>query len=93
MLLATARLLDSVWTLEYEIEDEKVRIISYGRDNQAGYDQEESLPRVRVRENEHRTVLGVWIAPFNRFENFASRQRGQYYEVSNPQYIFSYERT
>ena len=90
ILYATERLIDSVWTLEYElINDDQIKIISFNRDNPIGYEKEAELPRVRLVEDNERIVLSAYFEPYGKFKYLAS-PNGKKIEVVNPQYIFSY---
>lgn len=90
ILYATERLIDSVWTLEYElINDDQIKIISFNRDNPIGYEKETELPRVRLVEDDKRTVLSAYFEPYAKFKYLAS-PTGKQYEVVNPRYIFKY---
>jgi len=84
--LAVERILDSVWTIEYESVLGGVFIHSYNRNNQVGYEQEQDLPKGRLIENNgkhssdcngERIVTGLSIG-------------GEIIDVVNPQYVFSY---
>ena len=83
---ATKRLLDSVWTLEYEQVQGGIKIISYSRDNNYGYDHENELERCRPVEDKNRTVTDVQFAEYDPF-NFEPERIEK---VVNPKYIFDY---
>ena len=53
---ATKRLIDSVWTLSYSESPEGITIHTYDRENDIGYEQENSLPRCRLIEDKQRMV-------------------------------------
>lgn len=78
MKYATNRLIDSVWTLGYEVIGEEIKIISYDRDNEIGYMQESTLPIAnKIIENEDRIVQSVVI-------------NGEEFNVVNKGHVFSY---
>jgi hypothetical protein len=92
MFYATHRLIDSVWTLGYEkVSENEIRIISYDRDNPVGYKEEKNLPRIRIVEDEDRTVTDVIIDDFNAksLSSLASFKSNMY-KVVNPNHVFSY---
>ncbi|WGH49727.1 hypothetical protein [Alishewanella phage vB_AspM_Slickus01] len=76
---AVKRLIDSVWTLGFRIIDGKVEIISHDSDNSIGYQHEKDLPKFQLNEDPSRIVQGVTIGYW-------------YFEVVNPQYVFSYSK-
>lgn len=87
---ATNRLIDSVWTMAYEIKDNHVIIHSYDRDNAIGYEQEKNLPQFSMIEGDKRIVTGVIIS-----EEYQAFRRdmddGIEYTVANPKFVFSYD--
>lgn len=90
---ATERLIDSVWTVEYEIVGEnKVKILAFNRDDDEGYEKEVELDRCNLSEKEGRVVCGLTISPNEPFRYGASMTYpgSKFYEVVNPKYIFSY---
>lgn len=76
---ATHRLIDSVWTVVYqELENGKVQIIRYDRDNMVGYKLENKLPKAKMIESgANRTLLSI-------------RVDDKELEVENKGYIFNY---
>ncbi len=85
---ATNRLIDSVWTLGFEIVDGKVVIHSYDRENKIGYEKEKELPQVRIVEGEGRIIKSVKIAEYQQFgQDFSEAKE---YEVANPKFVFHY---
>ena len=95
MLYATKRLIDSVWTVAYEMEGDKVCICGYGRECQHGYTKERELPRCRlvVKDGDKsRTVVRLVLSPFAQFRPLASTEHEgtEGYDVVNPQYVFAY---
>ena len=84
--IATNRLINSVWTLEYRLHDNKIEIVSHSRDNRAGAEFEGQVPKYTLIEDEKRTVTHVrlWMD---------SHRKSQHLEfpVSNPAYVFSYK--
>jgi hypothetical protein len=89
---ATKRLIDAVWTLEYEIVDDKtIKIIQYNSSDPEGYQKEKQLPRCELEETKDRTVISVWIKPYVPFEYaMVKDHKAKKYEVVNPQFVFSY---
>jgi hypothetical protein len=89
---ATHRLIDSVWTLEYELDEAgNITILKYSRSDQEGYDKEKELPQCTVVENTERTVLAVYIR--DSYEPFGwvnANNCDRVYVVSNPKHIFDY---
>ncbi len=90
---ATHRLIDSVWTLEYIINDDNtITIIKHGREDAEGYEKEKALPRFKIVENDKRLALKVIIqayeSPFTHLPNEDNPHNC--YEVANKGHIFSY---
>jgi len=90
---ATKRLLDSVWTLEYILNDNNtITIIKLGRNDDEGYEKEEKLPRFKVVESGEREALKVIIqayeSPFTHLPN--ENNPHSTYDVANKGHIFSY---
>lgn len=66
---ATERLIDSVWTLEYNIlPNGKVEILKYSREDIEGYENEKNLPRLNLQEDDKRIVTGVFLEPYEVFK-------------------------
>lgn len=89
---ATQRLIDSVWTISYKITNEaknEIEILSYNRSNPIGYEQERTLNRVNVIEDDKRTVTSIFIEPYESSKYWAS-SNGKKYNVINPKHIFDY---
>jgi hypothetical protein len=92
---ATERMINSVWTVEYEIVSEgKVKILAYNRDDEEGYKREKELPRCKVIEDRVRNVKGLRISPVQPFSYMSIEQddNSEYFEVVNVQHIFSYSK-
>jgi hypothetical protein len=93
-LKATHRLIDSVWTLEYQITpDNKAKIIKYSRNDTEGYKNEKSLPQCNVNEDDERTVTSITIRPkYKQFDNFVKEgeEGSTTFEVINPEHVFDY---
>jgi hypothetical protein len=89
---ATHRLINSVWTVEYEIvSPTEVRIINFTRDDPEGYEREKELPQATVVEDLGRTVVGLLIR--DKPDSFAwvnEKNCDHKYTVINPQHVFSY---
>lgn len=78
---AVHRIIDSVWTIEYQrISKTEVKIIRYSRDDAEGYKNEKNLTKGRLIESEDnsRTVVAADI-------------NGVINTVINPAFIFSYQ--
>lgn len=90
---STERLIDSVWTLEYElVSSTEIKIIRYDRTNVIGYNEERQLQRHCIIESAGRIATEVLIAPYKPFECWATEDTATHrYTVVNPAYIFSYE--
>ena len=87
-LKAIQRIIDTVWTLDFEIINEKeVKIKSLCNQNPEGYKAEKQLPSFSLIEGAGRVVEGVRIAQVGDGAAFAN---GTHHKVSNPQFIFSY---
>lgn len=90
MQYATQRLIDSVWTVGYEIKDDMVVIHSYDRDNPIGYEKERELPQALLMEDDDRTVTSIFInEEYDHFRMDHSKG-GKEYVVANPKHVFSY---
>ena len=92
-LLATQRLIDSVWTVEYQIVGEgKVKILSYTRENPEGYKRERELPRFSKTENaDGRIFTHLHVGEGNNPHGcWVDVSKATTYEVVNPQNVFSY---
>ena len=79
---AIHRIINSVWTLEYEpVSESEVKLLRFSRDDKEGYERERELPKGDVVESSYgkRTVIGITV-------------EGKEYKVINPQYAFSYNR-
>ncbi|MGC4129264.1 MAG: hypothetical protein QM564_06825 [Bergeyella sp.] len=90
---ATERLINSVWTVEYEILSErKVKILGFLRTDPEGYEREKELPQCSLIETEGRIVTHLWLKPYNAFDPWVNEKNvKEKYEVVNPQFIFSYQ--
>jgi hypothetical protein len=90
---ATERMIDSVWTVEYEVVGEnEAKILAFNREDPEGYEKERELPRCNLAEAGDRTVVGLTISPYESFRYGASMTypESKFYKVVNPKYIFSY---
>jgi hypothetical protein len=95
MQYAVNRLIDSVWTLEFDIVDDKIQIHSHNRENPVGYELEHELPNFLLHEddsNNQRTVVGVDLfnVPHKYFIGIDTDSILEY-PVANPGNIFSYK--
>jgi len=94
IIKATHRIIDSVWTLEYEIvSKDSIRILNYSRDDIEGYNKEKELPQCRIIENPNgRIIESVLVRnEFKPFDWVNANNADFNYTVVNPQYIFSYK--
>jgi len=92
---ATERMINSVWTVEYEIVSEgKVRILAYNRDDEEGYEREKELPRCKIIEDRVRNVVGLRISPVQPFSYMSIEKDvdSEYFDVVNVQHVFSYSK-
>lgn len=90
---ATQNLIGSIWTLSYNIlENGKIEILSFNRNDQEGYEKERELPRLNLIEDDQRTVLQVALMPFKSFCSWANMDDPTtiVYDVENPKHVFSY---
>lgn len=88
---ATERLIDSVWTLEYEITPSgKLHILNYSRKDPEGYEREKELMQCNLLETDQRIVIEVLLRPYQPFEWVTVENATERYEVDNPKHIFSY---
>lgn len=89
---ATKRLIDSVWTLEYEfVPGGGIKILNYNREDPEGYEKEDELPQCQIIEDDHRTVTDVLIR--NKYKPFDGVNKDNCdwnVKVVNPKYIFDY---
>lgn len=92
--IATKRLIDSVWTLGYELnEDNSMTILFFGREEPKGYEMEGTTPFVSMGEQtvngQKRTVVEVKLTE----REFWNKREGDFesvHPVTNPEYIFNY---
>lgn len=90
---ATKRLIDAVWTVEFEIVSEgKIRILNYSRDDPEGYQREKELPQCELKEANDRIATHLWLKPYKSNEWVTKDNVTEIYEVVNPQFIFSYKK-
>ena len=89
---ATKRLIDSVWTVEYNvIDNDFVEIISYSREDKEGYEKENILPQCSVIEDDKRNFIGLMVKDVPTFLGWVNLQNGDHdYAVVNPKHVFSY---
>jgi hypothetical protein len=90
---ATHRLIDSVWTVEYNIvSPTEVEILKFGREDPEGYQKERELPQCTVVEDEKRTFKQLLVRnSFNAFGWVSADDCDHKYEVINPKHVFSYK--
>ena len=89
---ATKRLIDSVWTVEFNILNEnEVEILKYSREDPEGYEKERELPQHRLVEDENRTAVELLIRDkYDAFEWVNEENCDHRYKVTNPKHIFDY---
>jgi hypothetical protein len=90
VLYATKRLLDSVWTLAYQLTGKnEIKVLTYDRENPIGYEREKELPRVRMEEETGRILTAVYFRPYIQFEDGPVKE-GPQHRVINPKNVFDY---
>ena len=89
---ATERLINSVWTVEYnEVSPTEVEIVKFSRDDQEGYDKERELPQFLLIEESGRIVTKLLIRDkYKPFEWVNEGNCDREYKVVNPKHIFSF---
>ena len=92
---ATLRLIDSVWTAEFEVinkTEKTVRLIKFSRDDSEGYEKERELPQCTIVETEGRIATELLVRdkymPFGGWVDSSDCDRK--YTIINPKHIFSY---
>lgn len=90
---ATHRLIDSVWTVEYNVvSPTEVEIIKFTREDQEGYDKERELPQCAIIEGDKRTFIQLLVKDkYISFEWVNKETCDHTYTVTNPRYIFNYK--
>ena len=89
---ATNRLIDSVWTVEYNIiSPTEVEILKFSRTDPEGYKKERELPQCSVVENEHRDFIGLLVRDtFDSFKWVNEKNCDHQYTVVNVKHVFDY---
>jgi hypothetical protein len=89
---ATQRLIDSVWTVEFNILNEnEVEIIRYSRNDKEGYDNEQTLPQCGIIEDEKRNIVGLLVRDeFDAYNWVNEGNCDKNYKVKNSKHVFSY---
>ena len=89
---ATKRLIDSVWTLEYNIvSDTEIEVIKFSRNDPEGYEKEYELPQCSIIEGDRRVMTNVLIRDnFKAFDWVDKDNCDREYKVINPKYVFDY---
>jgi len=89
---ATHRLIDSVWTVEYNIvSPTEVEIVRFSRDDEEGYEKEKQLPQCSVIEDDNRTFTGLLVR--DKHDSFSwvdETNCDRKYNVTNPKHVFDY---
>ncbi len=81
---ATHRLIDSVWTVQFTLNDNGTATIhSYNRQDPEGYERERQLPKGWLKEDDDRTVTALVLKESGDAE-------GVEYPVTNPKHVFDY---
>lgn len=90
---ATHRLIDSVWTVEYNIvSPTEVEILRFSREDPEGYQKERELPQCQVVENEKRDFVGLLVRDkFDSFEWVNLGNCDHQYVVVNVKHVFDYK--
>lgn len=90
---ATHRLIDSVWTVEYNVvSPTEVEIVNFSRDDEEGYNKEKELPQCSVVEGERRTFVGLLVRDnFDSFKGVNRMNCTHTYKVVNPKHVFEYK--
>lgn len=84
MAIAVKRLIDSVWAIRYEIlPSNKVKIISYSREDAEGYDREDELPKGFIEEAKDPGRIADKLVLQNGDKRIV-------FKIDNPANIFSY---
>ncbi len=89
---ATERLIDSVWTIEFFINEEgKADIAKFSRDDKEGYAMEKHLMQGRIIEDDKRMAKKLVLRPYEPFNGWANESNcTESYEIANLRHIFSY---
>ncbi len=89
---ATHRLIDSVWTVEFnEVSPTEVEIIRYSREDPEGYYRERELPQCTVVEAEGRIFTELMMRDkFHPFGWVNGDNCDRTYKVVNPKHVFDY---
>ena len=89
---ATNRIMDSVWTIEYNIiNDEKVELIRYSRDDEEGYEREKELSTGIIRQDKDRTAQELHIWNESRPSYWYKEDPDKIYDIINKKHIFDYK--
>jgi hypothetical protein len=89
---ATKRLIDSVWTVTYKLlENGKVEILGYNREDREGYEKEGILPMCDILEEpKGRIAKELLLKPYESFTRCNLETCTERYEIENQDNIFSY---
>jgi hypothetical protein len=89
---ATKRLINSVWTVAYVINDDNtVTIVSYDRDNIIGYTKEKELPRAEIVETGERMATTLLIQEYTPFRSWPDTNKPyKEFSIANRKHIFDY---
>ena len=92
MLKATHRLIDSVWTVGYNIVNEnEIEVISFNRNDPEGYKNERTLPQCTVIEDDKRNFVGLMVRDkFYSFDWVNKENADHTYKVVNQKNVFDY---
>lgn len=87
----THRLIDSVWTIEFYVERGKAVIVSYSKQDIAGYKNETTYMQGTIIEDENRNAIKLVLRPYE-MSGWANEENAtEAYEVANPKHIFDYK--
>jgi hypothetical protein len=89
---ATQRLINSVWTCEFNvISDTEVEIVKHTREDPEGYEKEEEFPNFSIKETVGRVAVQLLIKEYKAFGGFVNLSNAEkVYTIINPKYIFDY---
>ena len=89
---ATHRLINSVWTVEYNIvSPTEVEIVKFSREDPEGYERERELPQCTVVEAEGRIFAALLVRDaFDAFGWVNLENCDRKYVVTNQKHVFDY---
>ncbi len=88
---ATLRLIDVLWTVEYEIVSKgQVKILNHSNQDPEGYEREYELPQFALTQTDQRIVTHLLIKPYKQGEWANKENATEIYEVVNPMHVTDY---